>query len=46
VPGGVGGNDTDNLNIVDTVTPNEFEHPNCGGGDEVGIIDALDEPAS
>ena len=39
VPGGVGdGGTNDNLIIADPVTPNTFEHPNCGGGDEVGII--------
>jgi uncharacterized protein GlcG (DUF336 family) len=39
VPGGVGdGGTNDNLIITDPVTPNTFEHPNCGGGDEVGII--------
>jgi uncharacterized protein GlcG (DUF336 family) len=39
VPGGVGdGGTNDNLIIADPVTPNAFEHPNCGGGDEVGII--------
>jgi uncharacterized protein GlcG (DUF336 family) len=46
VPGGVGGNNTDNLNIADPVTPNTFEHPNCGNQGEVEIIDALDgDPA-
>jgi uncharacterized protein GlcG (DUF336 family) len=32
VPGGVGPNNTDNLNIVPEVTPGNFEHPDCGGG--------------
>lgn len=41
VPGGVGGNNTDNLNIATSVTPGAFEHPDCGGG-VAGIIDALD----
>lgn len=31
VPGGVA-NGTDNLIIADPVTPNTFEHPDCGGG--------------
>ena len=38
VPNGVGDGDTnDNLIIADPVTPNTFEHPNCGGGAD-GII--------
>lgn len=41
VPGGVS-NGTDNLIIADPVTPNTFEHPNCGDQGEVEIIDALD----
>ena len=32
VPGGVGPNNTDNLNIATPVTPGNFEHPDCGGG--------------
>jgi hypothetical protein len=31
VPGGVGPDNTDNLIIVPDVTPNTFEHPDCGG---------------
>ena len=42
VPGGVGGNNTDNLNLANPVTPNTFQHPNCGDQGEVEIIDALD----
>jgi hypothetical protein len=42
VPGGVGPNNTDNLNIVNPVTPNRFEHPDCGGG-VADIIAALDD---
>jgi hypothetical protein len=41
VPGGVGGNNTDNLNIATPVTPNTFEHSDCGGG-VADLIDALD----
>ena len=32
VPGGVGFDGTDNLNVVNKVTPGNFEHPDCGGG--------------
>lgn len=32
VPGGVGFDGTDNLNIADPVTPGAFEHPDCGAG--------------
>lgn len=32
VPGGVGPDSSDNLNIVAEVTPGAFEHPDCGGG--------------
>jgi uncharacterized protein GlcG (DUF336 family) len=42
VPGGVGSNNTDNLNIATPVTPNGFEHPGCGGG-VADIIAALDD---
>jgi uncharacterized protein GlcG (DUF336 family) len=35
IPGGVGPNDTDNLNLaVGDVAPNSFEHPQCGFGEE------------
>lgn len=40
VPGGVA-NGTDNLIIADPVTPNMFEHPNCGDQGEVEIIEDL-----
>ncbi|MGH8502603.1 MAG: GlcG/HbpS family heme-binding protein [Gammaproteobacteria bacterium] len=41
VPGGVGDNGTnDNLILADPVTPNTFEHPVCGFGEE-GIIPQL-----
>jgi uncharacterized protein GlcG (DUF336 family) len=32
VPGGVSATGDDNLNIATPVTPNTFEHPDCGGG--------------
>jgi hypothetical protein len=40
VPGGVA-NGTDNLILADPVTPNTFEHPNCGDQGEVEIINDL-----
>jgi len=43
VPGGVGPNGTDNLNIVPEVTPGNFEHPDCGGG-VADIIAGLSAP--
>lgn len=46
VPGGVGGNNTDNLNIATLVTPNNFEHPDCGDGvaDIIDLLDGDDAP--
>jgi uncharacterized protein GlcG (DUF336 family) len=41
VPGGVSSTGDDNLIIADPVTPNTFEHPNCGNAGEVEIIQAL-----
>ena len=38
VPGGVSATGDDNLNIASPVTPNSFQHPNCGNGGEVEII--------
>lgn len=32
VPGGVSATGDDNLNIATPVTPNTFQHPDCGGG--------------
>jgi hypothetical protein len=43
IPGGVGPNNTDNLNLVPAgqVTPNAFQHPECGFGEETIINDLL-----
>ena len=41
VPGGVSATGDDNLNIANPVVPNTFQHPNCGDGGEVEIIEAL-----
>jgi hypothetical protein len=43
VPGGVGPNNSDNLNIASPVTPGAFEHPDCGGG-VAEIIAGLSAP--
>lgn len=43
VPGGVGPDNSDNLNIVDEVTPGAFEHPDCGGGVADIIADLTDD---
>ena len=34
IPGGIGFDGTDNLNIANPVTPNTFEHPTCGFGED------------
>ena len=41
VPGGVSTTGDDNLIIADPVTPNTFQHPNCGDQGEVPIIEGL-----
>jgi hypothetical protein len=41
VPGGVSATGDDNLNIANPVTPNSFQHPNCGDQGEVQIIQDL-----
>ncbi|MGH6902083.1 MAG: heme-binding protein, partial [Geminicoccaceae bacterium] len=38
VPGGVSATGDDNLIIATAVTPNTFQHPNCGNQGEVEII--------
>jgi len=43
VPGGVGPNGTDNLNIATPVEPSNFQHPDCGGG-VADIIAGLSAP--
>jgi Haem degrading protein HbpS-like len=40
IPGGVGPNGTDNLNLADPVSPNQFQHPFCGF-DEENVINNL-----
>jgi hypothetical protein len=40
IPGGVGdGGTNDNLILADTPTPNTFEHPTCGFGEDIIIPD-------
>jgi uncharacterized protein GlcG (DUF336 family) len=34
IPGGVGPDDTDNLNLAAEVAPNTFQHPECGFGED------------
>lgn len=43
IPGGVGPNSTDNLNLADPVEPNTFQHPFCGFGEQE-IIEELSAP--
>jgi hypothetical protein len=43
IPGGVGPNGTDNLNLADPVEPNTFQHPFCGFGEE-RVIETLTAP--